>query len=148
VHGPVGYPWPMVLHASEALINARLSTVWDVLTDSGNMTVWNSGVTEIDGDLRDGETVRITTLRHGHPVRARVRQDSGGVMTWTSVLPLRLLRVVRSFTLIPDSGRTLLKVTVEASGPLRRWSAPATQQDLDDFVAAARHRAELLDRTA
>jgi hypothetical protein len=53
----------MVLHASEALINARLSTVWDVLTDSGNMTVWNSGVTEIDGDLRDGETVRISTLR-------------------------------------------------------------------------------------
>ena len=84
----------MALHASEALINARFSTVWDVLTDSGNMTVWNSGITEIDGDLRDGETVRITTLRRGRPVRARVRQD------------------------------------------------------LDDFVAAARHRAELLDRTS
>jgi hypothetical protein len=138
----------MVLHASEVLIEARLSTVWDVLTDSGNMTVWNSGVTEIDGDLRDGETVRITTLRHGRPVRARVRQDSGEVMTWTSALPFRLLRVVRSFSLVPDSGRTRLKVSVEASGPLRRWSSPATQQDLDDFVAAARHRAELLDRTS
>ncbi|MFP3461103.1 SRPBCC family protein [Arthrobacter globiformis] len=138
----------MVLHAAEVLINARLSTVWDVLTDSGNMTVWNSGVTEIDGDLRDGERVRITTSRTGRPVRARIRQDSGEVMTWTSALPLRLLRVVRSFTLIPRSGRTLLKVTVEASGPLLRWSSPATQQDLDDFVAAARHRAELLDRTS
>lgn len=138
----------MALHASEVLINARFSTVWDVLTDSGNMTVWNSGVTEIDGDLRDGETVRITTLRQGGPVRARVRQDTGGVMTWTSALPMRLLRVVRSFSLIPDLGRTLLKVTVEASGPLLRWSSPATQQDLDDFVAAARHRAELLDRTS
>ena len=138
----------MALHASEVLINARFSTVWDVLTDSGHMTVWNSGVTEIDGDLRDGETVRITTLRQGGPVRARVRQDTGGVMTWTSALPMRLLRVVRSFSLIPDLGRTLLKVTVEASGPLLRWSSPATQQDLDDFVAAARHRAELLDRTS
>lgn len=138
----------MVLHASESLINARLSTVWDVLTDSGNMPVWNSGVTEIDGDLRDGETVRLTTSRRRRPVRARIRQDSGEVMTWTSALPLRLLRVVRSFTLVPDSGRTLLKVTVEASGPLRRWSSPPTQQDLDDFVDAARHRAELLDRTS
>ena len=138
----------MVHHASESLINARLSTVWDVLTDSGNMPVWNSGVTEIDGDLRDGETVRLTTSRRRRPVRARIRQDSGEVMTWTSALPLRLLRVVRSFTLVPDSGRTLLKVTVEASGPLRRWSSPPTQQDLDDFVDAARHRAELLDRTS
>jgi uncharacterized protein YndB with AHSA1/START domain len=138
----------MVLHAAEVLINARLSTVWDVLTDSGNMTVWNSGVTEIDGDLRDGERVRITISGRGRPVRTRIRQDSGEVMTWTSALPLRLLRVVRSFTLIPRSGRTLLKVTVEASGPLRRCSSPATQQDLDDFVAAARHRAELLDRTS
>ncbi|MFE4833557.1 SRPBCC family protein [Arthrobacter sp. NPDC056691] len=138
----------MVLHASEVLINARLSTVWDVLTDAGNMPVWDSGITEIDGDLRDGETVRITTSRRGRPVRARVRQDAGEVMTWTSALPLRLLRVVQSFTLVPDSGRTLLKVTVETAGPLRRWSSPATRQDLDDFVAAARHRAELLDRTS
>ncbi|WP_190243212.1 SRPBCC family protein [Arthrobacter globiformis] len=138
----------MVLQTSEVLINARLSTVWDVLTDSGNMAVWNSGVTEIEGDLRDGETVRITTLGHDRPVRARVRQDTGEVMTWTSELPMRLLRVVRSFSLIPVSGRTLLKVTVEASGLLLRWSSPATQQDLDDFVAAARHRAELLDRTS
>ena len=138
----------MALHASEVLINARFSTVWDVLTDSGNMTAWNSGVTGIDGDLRDGGAVRITTLRQGGPVQARVRQDTGGVMTWTSALPMRLLRVVRSFSLIPDLGRTLLKVTVEASGPLLCWSSPATQQDLDDFVAAARHRAELLDRTS
>ena len=69
----------MALHAPEVLINARFSTVWDVLTDSGNMTVWNSGVTGIDGDLRDGETVRITTLRQGRPVRrgsGRIRAES------------------------------------------------------------------------
>ncbi|MFF2315956.1 SRPBCC family protein [Arthrobacter sp. NPDC058097] len=138
----------MVLHASEVLINARGSTVWDVLTDAGNITVWNSGITDLNGDPRDGETVRFTTPRRDRPVRARVRQQSGELMTLTSALPLRLLRVVRSFALIPGSGRTLLKVTVESSGPLRRWSSPTTQQDLDDFVAAARHRAELLDRTS
>lgn len=137
----------MVFLSSEALINARSSTVWDVITDSDNLSVWESGITAIDGDLRDGETVRLTTGRRGHPRRVRIEQKPAEVMTWTWTLPLWLFRAVRSFTLIPESGRTLLKVTEESTGPLLRWSSPATRQDLDDFVAAAKERAELLDRT-
>lgn len=36
----------MEYFASEALINARAPTVWDVITDTGNFTVWESGITE------------------------------------------------------------------------------------------------------
>jgi hypothetical protein len=42
-------------------INARSSTVWDVITDAGNYTVWDSGITEIHGDIRNGGTIRIRT---------------------------------------------------------------------------------------
>jgi hypothetical protein len=47
--------------ASEALIGARASIVWEVITDAGNLTVWESGITAIDGELRHGGTIRINT---------------------------------------------------------------------------------------
>jgi hypothetical protein len=44
---------------AEALINARPSTVWDILTDTSNLTVWESGITDLAGDLRHGEKTRV-----------------------------------------------------------------------------------------
>jgi uncharacterized protein YndB with AHSA1/START domain len=69
---------------SEALINARASTVWEVITDAGNLTVWQSGITAIDGELRNGGTIRIkTTDGGGRILRFRVQQMPGEVMIWT-----------------------------------------------------------------
>jgi hypothetical protein len=141
------YPWPMVVYESEALINARSSTVWDVVTDSGNLTVWDSGVVGIDGDLQDRGAVSLRISRHGRILRVRVRQNPPEVMTWTAALPFRLFQAVRTFVLIPQAERTLLRVTDASTGPLGRWLPPATAEDLNDFVDAVRHRAELLDRT-
>lgn len=32
---------------AETLINARSQIVWDIITDAGNYTVWDSGITDI-----------------------------------------------------------------------------------------------------
>ena len=142
----------MEYFASEALISARASTVWEVITDTGNLTVWESGITAIDGELRNGGTIRIKTPdAGGRSLRVRVQQRPGEVMTWTSRLPLGLLKRIRTFTLSPDAGRTRLTVKEEVSGPLAvlvRNTSQDPTQFLDDFVQAVTSRAELLERVS
>ncbi|WLQ05822.1 SRPBCC family protein [Arthrobacter oryzae] len=136
---------------SVAMISARTSIVWDVITDTGNLTVWESGIAAIHGELRDGGTVRIkTTDNGGRTVRLRVRQIPGEAMTLTSGPPLGLRKRIRTFTLAPRDGRTRLTVTEEYSGPLARLlraSNAGTARNLDELVGAVTKRAELLDRS-
>lgn len=137
----------MLVCEAEALIKADSSTVWDILTDSSNLPVWGSGITDISGELKDKNAVRLRIGRHGRTLRVRVRQSPPENMTWTATLPLRLFRIIRTFDLVPQADGTHLTVTDASSGPLGRWYPPATAEDLDNFVDAVRHRAELLYRT-
>ena len=104
---------------AEALINARNSTVWDIITDGGNYTVWDSGITRIDGRLRSGGPIRVRTRIGGNRTfRLRVEQIPGEVMTWTGGLPWGLFKSVCTFTLTSRGGKTLLRVREEFTGPL------------------------------
>jgi len=136
---------------AETLINARSSTVWDIITDARNYTVWESGITRIRGELRNGGTIRIRTYTgRDRTFRLRVQQMPGEVMTWTQGLPLGLLTGVRTFTLEPLGGMTHLRVTEEFTGPLcglLLWEFVSdTQQAFIDYVNAVRKRAEILGR--
>jgi len=135
---------------SEALINARTSTVWEVLTDAGNLTVWESGITAVDGELRNGGRVRFHTTGTGpRSIRVRVQQLPGRVMIWTAHLPLGLSKTARTFTLSPADGLTRLHVKEAHSGLLRLLGGPTLQfsdRPLADFVSSVKKRAELLDR--
>jgi hypothetical protein len=135
---------------AETLINARGSTVWMVLTDAGNLTVWDSGITDIVGDIRNGSTIRVRIQgSDGRSVRLRVQQVPGQVMLWVSGLPLGLRTRVRTFVLTPHGALTRLQVKEEVSGPLLRFTQearPASEQSLGAFAEAVRSRAELLER--
>lgn len=142
----------MPLLEAQHLINARGSTVWDIITDPGNFAVWNSGITTVTGQIRKGGTIRVRT-RHGgsRNFRLRVEQVPGEVMTWTRTLPLGLGANVRTFVLTPHVGMTLLLVRDEVKGPLRGIiGSPfsTTNQDLDEFVSAVKNRAEILRSAA
>jgi hypothetical protein len=135
---------------AETLVNARSSTIWDILTDTSNVGVWESGITAIDGELRHGGTIRVRTngIQRGG-LRMRVQQLPGEVMRWRSVLPLGLLR--RSFTVMlsTEAGLTHLRITHEVSGllsPFAGTTLPATPDVLQTFVEAVGKRAELLER--
>ncbi|MGP4033487.1 SRPBCC family protein [Pseudarthrobacter sp. 1C304] len=145
--------WPgrgIKSYESRALIDARKSTVWDVITDGGNFTVWNSGITHIDGELRHGSTIRVRTRTGGkRTFRLRVRQVPGEVMTWTGGVPLALARSVRTFTLTPHGGQTLLRVRQDFAGPLPvlLWNAvPDVEAVFAEYLSAVKKRAELLSR--
>ncbi|WP_209745317.1 MULTISPECIES: SRPBCC family protein [Micrococcaceae] len=135
-----------ILHAG-TLINARSSTVWDIITDAGNYTVWDSGITAIDGEVRNGGTIRIRTTADNRRYRLHVEQVPGEFMTWTRGLPLGLFKSVRTFTISSQAAMTHLRVTEESCGPLAGLIGN-TVQDADhsfaDYVRAVKRRAELI----
>ena len=130
------------------MIYARSSTAWDIITDDSNYTVWDSGITRIDGQVRNGGTIRIRTRTGGNrSFRLRVQQIPGEVMTWTRALPLGLFTGVRTFTLSPQGGKTHLRVKEEFSGPLLGlvWrTVPDLGQNCTGYVNAVKERAELI----
>ena len=136
---------------AEILINARNSTVWEIITDGGNYTVWDSGITRIDGQLRNGGPIRVRTRAGGNRTfRLRVQQIPGEVMTWTGGLPWGLFKSVCTFTLTPHGGMTHFRVREELTGPLLgpMWSTvPDTERTCARYVSAVKKRAELLDRS-
>lgn len=148
---PAGsYCWRVQFFEAEALINARPSTVWDVLTDTSNLTVWDSGITDFAGSLVHGGKIRIKTARgDGRTHRLRVDLKPGATMTWTLRGPLALYKGIGTVTVTPRGAKTQLKATVSFGGPLHRVPArmlPDTGQALRDYVPAVKRRAELLDR--
>lgn len=137
----------MQILEAEILINARSSTVWDIITDASNYTVWDSGITEIDGDVRNGGTIRIRTTSGKRRYRLRVEQLPGEVMTWTRGLPLGLFKSVRTFTLSSQTAMTHLRVQEEASGPLAglmRKTGQNMEESFTEYVTAVKERAELI----
>jgi hypothetical protein len=100
---------------AQILVNARQSIVWDILTDTGNVTVWASGITAIEGEMRDGGAIRIRT---DGSKRGGLRMLPGEVIRWRKTLPLGLLR--RTFTVIltSEAGFTQLRITHELAGLL------------------------------
>lgn len=133
---------------AEALILAGAGTVWDILTDAGNYQVWDSGITDVHGAVRDGGKIRVRTRDGGkRTFRLRISQIHGQVMTWSGGLPLGLLKVERTFTLTDYTGITHLTVRDTASGPLRalvRKTKPGAEPAQSRYVAAVKFRAELL----
>lgn len=62
-----------------ALVNARATTIWDVLTDTSNVTVWESGISAIDREIRHGAWIRIRTHDSPKSIRLRVQQLPGHI---------------------------------------------------------------------
>lgn len=133
---------------AQALILARTGAVWDVLTDTGNYAVWDSGISAMQGELRPGATIRVQTRTSGSKtLRFRVTLLPGPSITWTRVLPLGLARITRTVTLTDHSGFTHLHVREATGGVLRSLlgeSKTDTDQVLREFVNAVKSRAELL----
>lgn len=134
----------------QVLINADCSTVWNVITDDANYTLWPSGIVWIKGELRHGSTIKIrTTTGERQAFRLRVRQVPGTVMIWTGRMPWGLSRGVRTFAVTARDGLAHLLVREEFSGlllPLARKAMPGLGPSLSGYVNAVNVRAEILHR--
>ncbi|WP_026554471.1 SRPBCC family protein [Arthrobacter sp. 35W] len=133
--------------AAEALINADCSTVWDIITDEGNYTLWPSGIVWIEGEIGHGSTIRIRTANGGRrTLRVHVHQIPGQEMIWTGGMPLGLFTGVRTFTITAQDRMTHLHVREDFSGlllPLVRKTTSGQGHFCTEYVNAVKARAEM-----
>jgi hypothetical protein len=90
----------------EVNIQAGAATVWALLTDATGFPRWNSTVTGIEGEIREGERLRLHvpgTKRTFTPRVSSVVPERS--MVWSDgIAPI--FRGVRTFTLTPHDGRS------------------------------------------
>jgi hypothetical protein len=85
-------------------IQSTPARIWTLLTDAKDFQRWNSTVTAIDGEIRDGQRIRIHvpgTDRTFTPVVSNVVPCAH--MAWTGGFA-PLFKGVRTFDLTPQAG--------------------------------------------
>jgi hypothetical protein len=109
-------------------IQAKAERVWSLLTDAKNFPRWNSTITSIEGQIREGERLRLHvpgTNRTFTPTVSGVMPNER--MTWTGGLA-PVFKGVRTFDLKPrNDGSTDFTMEERFSGlmlPLAKRAMP------------------------
>ena len=114
----------------EVSIQSPPGSIWTLLTDARNFHRWNSTVTAIEGEIRDGRRIRVHapgTDRTFTPLVSNVVPDAR--MTWTGGLA-PIFRGVRTFELTPQEGGSTTFVMQERFSGLM---LPIVARSLPDF---------------
>lgn len=130
----------------EVNIESPAARVWALLTDAKDFHRWNSTVTAIDGEIRDGQRIRIHvpgTARTFTPQVSNVVPDTR--MTWSGGFA-PLFKGVRTFELTPQPGGSTAFVMQECfSGlmlPLVGRLMPDMGPVFERYAADLKHEAE------
>ena len=130
----------------EVNIRATVANIWTLLTDAKGFPRWNSTVTGIEGEIREGERLRVHapgTKRTFTPVVSDVVR--GERMTWTGGFA-PVFKGVRTFTLRPRSdGSTDFAMAERFSGlmvPLVKGSLPDFGPVFERYAADLKNAAE------
>jgi hypothetical protein len=127
-------------------ISARAAVVWHLLTDAQRFPTWNSTVAGIEGQIREGERLRLHvpgTTRTFTPRVSDVVPNER--MTWSDgVAPL--FRGVRTFSLRPrDDGTTDFTMEEQFSGvvfAMVKRSLPDFGPIFERYASDLKHAAE------
>jgi hypothetical protein len=130
----------------EVNIQAAAQRVWSLLTDAEGFPRWNSTVTGIDGEIGEGERLRLHVPGTDRTFTPKV---SGVVprqrMTWTGGFA-PVFKGVRTFVLTPRSdGSTNFAMAEEFSGlmvPLVKRSMPDLGPVFERFASDLKREAE------
>lgn len=114
----------------EANIRAKAAVIWSLLTDAQDFSRWNSTVSSIEGQIREGERLRLHvpgTDRTFTPKVSNVVPNER--MTWTGGFA-PIFKGVRTFTLRPrNDGSTDFVMEERFSGLM----LPFVKSSLPDF---------------
>jgi uncharacterized protein YndB with AHSA1/START domain len=92
--------------AVEANIRANAAVIWRILTDAGGFSRWNSTVSRIEGQIRQGERLRLHVPGTDRTFTPTVSDVVPNERTWTGGFA-PIFKGVRTFTLRPrDDGST------------------------------------------
>lgn len=91
----------------EANVHTKAEVIWTLLTDAKGFSRWNSTVTGIEGDIRDGERIRIHVPGTERIFKPRISDvEKNKHMTWSDGFA-PLFRGSRRFQLMPrENGST------------------------------------------
>jgi hypothetical protein len=128
-------------------IRAQAATIWGLLTDANGFPRWNSTVTRVEGQIRDGERLRLHVPGTNRTFTPRV---SGVVpderMTWTGGFS-PVFKGVRTFELRPsDDGSTEFLMEERFSGlmlPFVKGSMPDFGPVFERYANDLKREAEL-----
>lgn len=138
----------MKSYEAEASIKAPPEAIWEVLTDAGAYSNWDSGVVRVEGTIARGEKVKVVSEANpGRAFPVKVTELTPPErMEWSGGMPLGLFRGVRTFTLRPDGhGATRFEMREEYTGPLLPliWrSMPDLGPSFEQFAKGLKKRAE------
>ena len=112
----------------EVNIRATAERIWSLLTDAKDFPRWNSTVTSLEGEIREGERLRLRAPGTDRTFTPKVSEIAAGQrMTWTGGFA-PLFKGVRTFELRPlNDGTTDFEMKERFSGlmlPLIKSSLP------------------------
>ena len=129
----------------DANIPASAETIWDLLTDAEGFPRWNSTVTGIDGQIRDGEKIRVHAPGTDRTFTPRISDFVPNAhMTWTGG-SAPMFKGVRTFSLRPrPDGSTDFTMEERFSGLM----LPLAKRSMPDFGPVFKQYADDLRREA
>ena len=129
----------------EVAIQAPPTTVWTLLTNAKDFPRWNSTVTSIDGEIRDGARIRIHVPGTSRTFTPRISIIApNACMTWTGGMA-PMFKGVRTFELTPGpDGTTMFAMQERFAGLM----LPLVGRALPDFGPIFERYASDLKREA
>lgn len=127
-------------------IQAAPERVWALLTDAAAFPRWNSTVTSIEGEIAEGQRLKLRVpSAPGRVFKPKVSMvEPGRSMTWSDGMA-PMFKGVRTFTLTPGrEGTTEFLMKEEFSGCM----LPMIKGSLPDFAPVFEQYAEDLRRAA
>jgi len=136
----------------EAPIDASPARIWELLTDAQGYPHWNSTVTRIEGQIREGGHLRVHAPGTDRTFKPRVSDVvPNRHMAWIGGFA-PLMKGVRTFELKPrDDGSTVFVMQERFSGvmlPLARRSMPDFGPIYEQFADDLRRAAEEIGNKA
>jgi uncharacterized protein YndB with AHSA1/START domain len=127
-------------------IQAPPEKIWKLLTDAAAFPTWNSTVTSLEGEIAEGQTLKLKVPTAPKQVfKPKVsRVEAARSMTWSDGMA-PMFKGVRTFTLTPNAdGSTVFSMKEEFSGLM----LPMIKRSLPDFAPVFETYAEDLKRAA
>jgi hypothetical protein len=131
----------------ELNIQAPSAAIWSLLTDAKSFPRWNSTITRVEGEVREGERLRLHVPGTDRTFTPRVSGVVPGErMTWTGGFS-PLFKGVRTFELAPRAdGSTDFAMEERFSGlilPFARGSMPDFGPVFERYANDLKRAAEL-----
>jgi len=133
--------------AITATIQASPDRIWALLTDAAGFPGWNSTVTRIEGQIADGQRLKLSApSAPGRVFKPKVSNvEPGRSMIWSDGMA-PMFKGVRTFTLTPQAdGSTKFSMIEEFSGlmlPMIKGSLPDFAPVFEAYAADLKRAAE------